>query len=119
VLACDRGDLTVRSSRPHQGKWLVVFEGVSSREAADALRDLELHGEALEDPEALWVHELIGAEVVDIASVACGRVTGVLANPADDLLELDSGALVPVRFVVGWDDGRRLVIDPPEGLLDL
>ena len=48
----------------------------------------------------------------------CGTVAAVLANPADDLLELDGGALVPVTFVVGWDDDRRVVIDPPDGLLD-
>ena len=41
-----------------------------------------------------------------------------MANPAADLLELDSGALVPVVFVVDHAPGR-VTIDPPEGLLDL
>ena len=40
------------------------------------------------------------------------------ANPAHDILELESGALVPVVFVVSATPGR-LVIDPPEGLFDL
>ena len=47
-----------------------------------------------------------------------GRCTGVVANPAADLLELDSGALVPVVFVVDHTPGR-VTIDPPEGLFDL
>ena len=119
VLRSDRGELVVRAARPHQGKWLVTFDGISSRESADHLRGVELHGEPLDDPDALWVHELVGADVVDTGGAACGRVLGVLANPADDLLELDGGALVPVGFIVGWDDDRRLVIDPPAGLLDL
>ena len=49
---------------------------------------------------------------------AVGTVDEVQANPAADLLVLDSGALVPVVFVT--EHARRpLTIDPPEGLLDL
>ena len=43
---------------------------------------------------------------------------GVVANPASDLLELESGALVPVVFVVDRAPGR-LTVDPPDGLFDL
>ena len=46
----------------------------------------------------------------------------VVANPASDLLELESGALVPVAFVTSVDvsGGVPLVtIDPPDGLFDL
>jgi len=122
VLDADRGPLTVASSRPHQGKWLVVFDGVASREQADALRGTELFGEPLDDPDALWVHDLVGAAVLDAGGTARGRVTAVLSNPADDLLELEGGALVPVTFITGWmGDGadRHLVVDPPEGIFDL
>jgi 16S rRNA processing protein RimM len=122
VLDSDRGPLTVAAARPHQGRWLVTFDGVTSRETADDLRGTELRAEPLDDPNALWVHDLVGAEVVDTGGVTRGAVVAVVANPADDLLELDGGALVPVGFVVGWEgegDARRLVIDPPAGLFDL
>jgi 16S rRNA processing protein RimM len=119
VLETGRGPLTVVSARPHQGKWLVDFEEVGSREAADAVRGVELRGEPLDDPDALWVHDLVGAEVVETSGVARGPIVAVVPNPADDLLELEGGALVPVTFVVGWDDDRRVVIDPPDGLFDL
>lgn len=122
VLSSARGELTVASSRPHQGKWLVVFEGIASREAAEALRGVELRGEPIDDPQALWVHELVGLEVREVGGTARGRVVSVVANPADDLLELDGGALVPITFVVGYDgdgDERRVLIDPPDGLFDL
>jgi 16S rRNA processing protein RimM len=46
-------------------------------------------------------------------------VVSVQANPAHDLLVLDSGALVPVVFVVGEPADGRLRIDPPQGLFDL
>lgn len=113
------GSLRVASARPHQDKWLVTFDGVTSREAADALRGTELRAEPLDDPDALWVHDLIGATVVEVDGTDRGIVEDVLPNPADDLLVLAGGALVPVTFVVGWDDEGRLVIDPPAGLFDL
>jgi 16S rRNA processing protein RimM len=66
----------------------------------------------------MWVHDLVGAEVVTVDGDIVGRCTGLVANPAADLLELDSGALVPVVFVVDHTPGR-VTIDPPEGLFDL
>ena len=119
VLDTERGPLTVAAARPHQGKWLVDFEEIATREGADAVRGVELRAEPLDDPDALWVHDLVGAEVIETSGVARGRIVAVVPNPADDLLELDGGALVPVTFVVGWDDDRRVVIDPPDGLFDL
>ncbi|MGH8917737.1 MAG: ribosome maturation factor RimM, partial [Actinomycetes bacterium] len=66
----------------------------------------------------LWVHDLIGAAVSDPSGRALGRVRDVEANPASDLLVLDDGTLVPLRFVTAHAPGR-LTIDPPPGLLDL
>jgi len=117
VLATDRGPLTVVRSSPFQNRWIVQFEGVASREDADALRNVVLRAEPLEDPDALWVHELIGAVVVDTAGTELGRVDAVEANPASDLLVLDGGGLVPLTFVVSQEQGR-VVVDPPAGLLD-
>ena len=122
VLSTDGTPLTVESARPHQGRWLVCFDGVLTKEAADALRGTELYAEPLDVPDALWVHELIGAAVVEPDGTARGRIVAVHANPASDLLEVDGGALVPERFVVGWEgdgEARRLVIDPPAGLFEL
>ena len=119
VLDTVRGPLTVESARPHQDRWIVQFEGVLSREAADSLRGTELRADAIDDPDALWVHDLEGAEVVEVDGTPRGRVTAVLANPADDLLELEGGALVPVGFVVERDAEGRIVVDVPDGLFDL
>ena len=65
------------------------------------------------------MHQLIGSRVVEQGSGAeRGRVVAVVANPAHELLELDSGALVPIVFVQSCEDGVTL-IDPPEGLFDV
>jgi 16S rRNA processing protein RimM len=77
-----------------------------------------LLAEPIDDPEGLWVHQLVGAEVVDAGGSTVGRVTAVEANPASDLLVLDSGALIPLRFVLAHQHGR-LEVDLPPGLLDL
>ena len=121
-LESRRGTLVVERSRPHQDAHLVTFEGVSSREQAEELRGTVLEAEAVDDEtddETLWVHELVGAEVVEVDGTIRGTVDGVQANPASDLLLLDDGALVPVRFVVSHQPGERVVVDVPPGLFEL
>ena len=89
-------------------------------EAADELRGSELRAEPLDDPDELWVHELIGAQVIDQSGEARGEVTAVQANPASDLLVVDDEMLIPVVFVVDIDTGANTVnVDVPDGLFDL
>ena len=118
VLETDRGPLTVESARPHQQAWLVMFDGILDRTAAEGLHGLALRAEPIEDEGAIWVHELIGATVVDAAGTVLGTVQSVEDNPAADLLVLDGGGLIPMTFVVGTEPGR-VTVDIPEGLLDL
>ena len=120
VLHTDRGDLTVVRSSPHQDRWIVHFDGIDVREVADGWRGVVLRAEAVDDDadDAMWVHELVGSPVVLLDGTVVGTVQEVEANPAADLLVLDSGALVPVVFITDRADGR-LTIDPPDGLFDL
>lgn len=112
---------TVVTSRPQSQRWLVEFDGVVDRTAAEALTGRTLSAEPLPSDVAgdeLWVHDLIGAQVVETDGTGRGTCTSVVANPAHDLLELDGGWLVPVTFVVSCVDGV-ITIDPPDGLFDL
>jgi 16S rRNA processing protein RimM len=118
VWFLDAGPVTVEAIQAYQQRWLVRIAGVGSREAADAINGQIVRAEPIEDPDALWVHELVGATVATPDGREWGSVVAVLANPADDLLELDDGSLVPVGFVVdGSGLPERVVVDPPEGLL--
>ena len=119
VLHTADGPLTVRSSRPHKTGYIVAFAECTDRERAEALRGTVLLGEAIDDPDELWVHDLIDAVVVDEGGVERGRVVQVLDNPASDILGLDTGALVPVRFVTAVDPGMRIDVDVPAGLFTL
>jgi 16S rRNA processing protein RimM len=117
VLTSDRGPLTVRASRPHQRDWIVAFAGIADRSQAETMRGLKLRAEPIEDPDALWVHDLVGSVVVELDGTERGTVTSIEVNPASDLLVLDTGHLVPLRFVTTREAGR-LTIDPPDGLFD-
>lgn len=107
--------LTVASAQPHGARWLVSFAEITDRPAAERLTNASARAEPLDDPDALWVRDLIGATVIEVAGRRRGTVTAVVANPASDLLELEGGALVPTVFVVEQRDGE-VVIDPPQGL---
>lgn len=119
TFATDRGDLVLVEAHPHQGRWRVSFEGSSTREDAEALHGLVLWAEPLEDDETLWVHELIGCRVVDQYGSGRGEVVAVVQNPASDLLELDTGSLVPAAFVVGGPESGVVRVDVPEGLFEI
>jgi 16S rRNA processing protein RimM len=120
VLGTDRGgELTVLRSSPHQRRFIVTFDGVVGIQDAERLRGTQLLARPLEDPDALWVHELIGARVEDTEGRVLGTVEGVEANPASDLMILDGGALIPLRFVVESEPGERVTVEIPDGLLDL
>lgn len=120
VLASDAGGFTVERASPHQGKWIVTFAEIPDRTAAEQLRGTTLRAEPVAgDDGELWIHELIGAAVVDVDGQPIGEVTAVQANPASDLLVLADGHLVPLTFVVSRSPDGTVVIDPPAGLFDL
>ena len=129
-LSADTGrTLTVQAVRPHGGALLVRFTGVADRDAAAQLAGLVLTADVtalpeLDDPDEFYDHQLEGLAAVGPDGALLGTVREVVHAPASDLLVLQTGhgeALVPfVREIVPQVDlaGRRVVVDPPPGLLD-
>lgn len=118
VLDGDGGRaLTVLHSQPYQHRWLVAFDGVLSREASDAIAHRDLYAEPIDDPDALWVHDLIGRALIDQHGTNHGLVKEVLSNPASDLMVLENKKLVPLTFVTTTDDAS-VFVDVPDGLFD-
>jgi len=127
----ERGPLTVRRTRWHSGRLLVIFDEVADRSAAELLRGTLLVADSSTSPAAgdaddFWDHELVGLAAVLTTGQSLGTVEEVLHLPATDALVIRGGAgeeiLVPfVRAIVPEVDtvAGRLVIDPPEGLLEL
>ena len=107
--------LTIATVRAQQDRFVVHFEGCDDRNDAEKLTNKYLYAAPLEDEEGVWVHQLIGSTVVDTTGEPWGTCTGVLQNPAHDILEIEGGLLVPSPFIVSTD-GTTTVINPPDGL---
>ena len=98
-LITERGVLVVKTGAKHQQRYIVSFEGTTTRDQAEALRGLVLSAPGLEDDDAIWIDELFNAEVYDQDGILRGKVKEVEENPASDILILDTGFLVPLTFV--------------------
>lgn len=118
TLSSDLGDLRVAMSRPQRGRFVVRFEGIVDRDRAEALRGLELRAAPVHVEGALWVHELVGATVTTVAGRDLGTVVALERNPASDLLVLEDGTLVPLRFVTALEPRVKVTVDIPAGLVE-
>lgn len=111
--------ITVTSSRvAGNGRIIARFDAFDDRTQAQRWTNAELFAAPIEDPDALWVHEMISKQVVDQDGVERGVCVSILANPAAEILELDSGSLVPSNFVTRMHDGV-IHVDTPDGLFEL
>ena len=123
VLSTEDGrTLTIKSSRPHQDRYIVRFDGVEGRNDADELRGTLLLAapvEVADDSDEIYVHELIGCEMVEVDGTSHGAIESIEENPASDLLVTADGALVPARFIVEFTPGGPVVVDVPEGLFSI
>ncbi len=123
--------LVLESIRWHQGRGIAQFENIHDRNVAEELRGvyLQVDSDELEppsDPDEFHDHQLVGLRVVDVDGAELGTVARIDHAPSSDLLVLDKTgggtALIPfVTAMVPTVDvpGGRVVVDLPEGLLDL
>lgn len=131
----EKGDeYIVASSRTFKDRWIVRFEGVADRTAAEALNGVDLYCPAdsddeLEDEDAWYPTDLIGLDVYvgeEMESAhKVGVVSDVLDSPAQFLLEVARDADGEARLVPFVEpivpevnvDGHYLRLTPPDGLL--
>lgn len=119
--------LTIESVRPYRKGFLARFEGVDDRDAAEELRGRYLLRpfETIDelDEGEIFYHELLGAAVVTVDGAPIGEVREVFPLRPADLLQVvgpDGEVMLPLiePVVVEFDrERRRVVVDPPEGLL--
>lgn len=124
-------EMTVESSRPHSGRFLVRLAGVTDRDGADALRgSLFVVDSAelppLDDPDEFYDHELEGLTVRTVGGDQVGSVAEVLHTAAGELLSVrtpdDREVLIPFVSAIVISVSREtgvIEIDPPDGLLDV
>jgi 16S rRNA processing protein RimM len=125
----DLPPLRLEAVRPFKRGYLVSFGGVQDRDDAERLRGryLFMDAEAVE-PLAegeVFYHQLLGMHVATKAGEPVGEIREVYELRPAHLLEVHGPrgeVMIPfVRdIVVEVDaDAGRMVIDPPEGLLEL
>lgn len=122
-------EVTIVDAWMHNGRAIVTFEGVTSMNDAELLRGSELRvpeGALQPLPEGAFYHfQLVGCDVVTVAGEAVGAVRAVEGEPGHFRLSVASEGgevLVPLvtSMCVSIDIvARRIVIDPPDGLLDV
>ncbi|SER57526.1 ribosome maturation factor RimM [Actinokineospora terrae] len=121
--------LTVSAARQHAGRLLVRFTEVPDRDAAEAMRGALLLASTadlppIDDPDEFYDHQLEGltAELLDGTVVGVVREISHGAGGETLVIDRDSDeVLVPfVREIVPTVDiaGGRVVLDPPEGLIE-
>ncbi len=115
----------VESAWEHQGRLVLKFRGVDAMSAAEELEGLELRIPKEDRPPAregeFYFSDLIGCEVVE----KNGRVVGKVENWEEfgptPLLVVDGKYIPFAKSICVEIDvaAKRIVIDPPEGLLEL
>jgi len=119
----------ITAVRFHAGRPIVALDGIETMNDAEALAGAELKMPAAAlgplPANTFYRHDLVGCDVKDTAGRAIGRVTGV-EGPMEQSRLVVAGAkgelLVPMaeRICVSVDPAAKvIVIDPPDGLLEL
>lgn len=136
LLASGKGrprPYAVAACRTHQDRLLLTLQGVADRNAAEALRGLQILIPAAELPEPdegeVYLHELLGARVELADGSPVGVFEGILDGGAQAeydtwIIAAPGGReiLLPAvpDFLLDLDPDAGLIrIDPPPGLLEL
>ena len=133
VLHILRGDaieaVTVETVRFHRGRPIIGLAGIDTMNAAETLagRELRVSVDALQPLPAgsYYHHDLVGCSVETPSGETIGEVRGVEGDGASSRLIVESSnghVLIPMvdGICVTIDvAGRKIVVAPPDGLLDV
>jgi 16S rRNA processing protein RimM len=123
--------LTITTARFHQGRPVIGIEGVADMNAAIALAGVELRVPRDWLPPlpagTFYHHDLVGCEVETTDGAAIGRVSAVEGGTGGGgyrlVVETPHGELlIPLAAAICQaidPTARRIVITPPDGLLEL
>ncbi len=120
----------IEHSQFHKSELLrIKFEDVDDESDADAIMKSELYLplELLPklDGDKFYFHEVIGFTVEDKNHGTVGTITGINDSTAQALFEIDRNGteiLIPMNdeFIVNLDrDNKTILVDTPDGLIDL
>ncbi|MBS1789567.1 MAG: 16S rRNA processing protein RimM [Acidobacteria bacterium] len=121
--------LQLETARPHKGRIVLKFAGYDDMNAAEGLRDARVlitADQLVKLPaDNYYEFDLIGCEIVTTNGQTIGKVTAVQSFGAAPLLVVNDTKrehLIPLASGICVEidtTQKRIVVDPPEGLLDL
>ena len=128
-LILDNGkDLTIRSARWHNQILLLAFDGVVDRNQIEELRDQMISAEVditSLSPGEYHYQQLLGCQVFLQNDELIGEVDEIVKLPSQDLLSVAKNGkkvMIPMvkKIIISINiSTKKIVVDPPEGLLDV
>lgn len=127
--AGERSEHRLEASHPHRNQMLVKLESIDSIENAASFvgSTLLIAESALENlgPGQYYHYQVVGFEVFDLSGARIGTIASTMSTPGGELYVvrgMDKEHLIPAikEFIEKVDfTMRRLIVNPPDGLLDL
>ena len=124
----DQRELKIEKFWFQKDRVILKFHGLDTIEAAEALRDSTVcihESEAVElDDDEFFDWELEGCEVETVEGVKIGTVREVMRTGGTEVLLIDGPErelMVPFAESICVEvdvEGKRIVVDPPDGLLE-
>jgi len=124
----DRRELKIERFFFQKDRIVLKFAGVDSIETAESLRDTEVcisEAEAVElEEDEYFDWELEGCEVETVEGEKIGTVREVLRTGGTEVLIIDGAErelMIPFAESICTEvdvEGKRVIVDPPEGLLE-
>lgn len=120
----------IQKVTPHKNGLIVKLKGVSDRNRAEEIaKSLVYIDEGLlqsEPGEPVFLKQILGFELIDVAGQVLGKIVGFATNGQQDLLRVQppngKEALVPLidEFLENIDfDKQQVTMDLPPGLFNL
>jgi 16S rRNA processing protein RimM len=110
----------------HGDQLILKFAGVDTISAAEKLAGAEVaipfEQRAALDEEEVYQSDIIGCEVFDAAGRSLGIVTDFQETGGTPLLQVGEDLLIPFAKSICTKidlENKRIVVDPPDGLLEL
>lgn len=119
LLTASRSRIEIEKLRTQKDGFIATLKNVRDRNAAEALKGTELYVYRAQLPETekdeVYLKDLIG-KPVQSNGAALGSIAGFQNYGAGELMELDSGLLIPIAFIASADE--KISVSLPEGFLD-
>ncbi len=124
-----QGEYTIVAARPHKKGILLQLEGINSLDEVNVWRDAEVFLQTAKlkelDEDSYYWFQVIGLKVVTVDHKFLGKITNIIRTRSNDVYVVRNQSeelLIPAIESVVMEidlDKKLMLVDLPEGLLDL